>query len=39
MIPDEKKIGQVVRAMEGRAADMVGGIEVYSEESVSVRIS
>lgn len=31
MQPDEKKIGQLVRAMGADAAELVGGIEVYEE--------
>ena len=37
MIPDEKQIGKVVRAMGADAGAMVGGIEVYAEEIVSAR--
>lgn len=34
---DETKIGQTVRAMKKDAADVVGGIEVYDEEDVTIR--
>ncbi len=38
MIPDEKKIGQVVRAMGAQAAAMIGeGVEIYEKEIVSAR--
>lgn len=35
MMPDEKKIGQVVRSMGADAAEMVGGIEVYEEPVIA----
>ena len=37
LVPDEKAIGKVVRAMGADAGEMVGGIEVYAEEIVSAR--
>ena len=36
LIPDEKKIGQVVRSTGNDAEDIVGGIEVYFEKSFRV---
>lgn len=35
LMPDEKKIGQVVRAMGGDAATLIGGIEVYEEPVIA----
>jgi len=32
LIPDEKTIGELVRKLHEKAVDIVGGIEVYSEE-------
>jgi hypothetical protein len=38
LIPDEKKIGQVVRSMKEEAASIIGdGIEVYCDDVVSAR--
>ena len=37
MVPDEKKIGQVVRALGLKAAEAIGGIEVYEETNIAVR--
>lgn len=37
LIPDEKKIGQLVRSLGADAETLVGGIEVYEEASVSAR--
>lgn len=37
LIPNETLIGQVVRSMKGAAAQVVGGIEVYNEPTVSAR--
>lgn len=37
MVPDEKKIGQVVRAMGADAATLVGGIEIFEETVVAAR--
>lgn len=36
-IPDEKKIGQVVRALKGDTS--IPGVEVYAEESMAARAS
>ncbi len=38
MCVDEKKINQLVRTMKKDAQEMVGGIEVYVEEQVAVRL-
>lgn len=35
MMPDEKKIGQVVRAMKGET--LIAGVVAYAEDSVAVR--
>lgn len=35
LVPDEKKIGQMVRAMGAEAADLIGGIEVYEEPVIA----
>ena len=35
LMPDEKKIRQVVRAMGGDAARLIGGIEVYEEPVIA----
>ncbi len=37
LIPDEKKIRQIVNGFGADAAEMVGGIEIYSVPSVSAR--
>lgn len=37
LVPDEAKIGALVRSMKGAAGELVGGIEVYSEQIVSSR--
>jgi hypothetical protein len=37
LIPDEKKIGQIVRAMKGETR--IPGVEAYCEETVAVRTS
>ena len=37
MVPDEKKIGQVVRSMGKDAERLIGGIEVYTESSIIQR--
>jgi len=37
LVPDELAISQVVRALKKNAENAVGGIEVYPEESVSLR--
>jgi hypothetical protein len=37
LIPDERKIGQIVRAMKGETR--IPGVEAYAEESVAVRTS
>lgn len=37
MTPDLQKIGGVVRSMKGAAAQVVGGIEVYNQPTVSAR--
>ncbi len=35
MMPDEKKIGQIVRSMGADAAELVGGIEIYEEPVIA----
>lgn len=37
LVPDEKKIGEIVRSMKGAAAELVGGIEVYTDTTTVVR--
>ncbi|KKL00860.1 hypothetical protein LCGC14_2628320, partial [marine sediment metagenome] len=37
MMPDEKKIGQIVRSMGADAARLVGGIEVYEEPVIAAK--
>jgi len=37
LVPDEKAIGQIVRSMKERASEIVGGIEVYCDETISAR--
>ncbi len=37
LMPDEKKIRQIVSSFGADAAEMVGGIEVYEQPSVSAR--
>lgn len=37
MEPDETKIGNTVRSMKADAADIIGGIEVYSEKILASR--
>lgn len=37
LVADEKKIGQVVRALGLKAAAQIGGIEVYEENSAAFR--
>ena len=37
MIPDEQKIGAVIRATKGQV--QIPGVEIYSEDSVSARAS
>lgn len=38
MVPDEKKIGKTVRAMHMDAQSLIGGIEVYPDETVKTRL-
>ncbi len=35
MMPNEKKIGQIVRSMGADAAELVGGIEIYEEPVIA----
>ncbi|KKK56153.1 hypothetical protein LCGC14_3067370 [marine sediment metagenome] len=37
MMPNEKKIGQIVRSMGADAAQLVGGIEVYEEPVIAAK--
>jgi hypothetical protein len=36
--PDEVKIGQVVRAMKKQAEEMIGGVEVWEEKNIAVKV-
>lgn len=37
LTPDEKKIGDLVKAMKSEAAEMVGGIRVWEEDDLSIK--